>query len=132
MAAPGGMMRILIVDDDADLIDGIKDFLVTQGHDVDCTCDAETGVAMVARTQYDFVLIDYKMPDKNGAWFMQNAKLSNGTKSILITAFVNRSVIDEMFRLGVSGYLIKPFDTDELIRHLAFHSENTQYKSIAM
>ena len=42
-------------------------------------------------------------------------------KALLVTGHVNRAVIKEMFRAGAAGYIIKPFDEDELMRHIAFH-----------
>jgi response regulator of citrate/malate metabolism len=53
---------------------------------------------------------------------MKNAKLQRRTRVVLMTAFVNSEVISEMFKLGAVGYLIKPFDSKELLRHIDFHS----------
>ena len=63
----------------------------------------------------------YKAVD--GLWFMKNVNLRGNTKALVITADLDRKVINKMFALGASGYLIKPFDTQELLRHLAYHSK---------
>lgn len=115
-------MRILIVDDNKALRDAIGGILKSLKFEVDTTDDAKAAVVLVKDGEYDFVLVDYKMPVNDGIWFMKNANLPKRTKALLMTAYVDRSVITEMFELGAVGYLVKPFDSEELLRHLGFHS----------
>lgn len=116
-------MKILILDDDASLAKAVKAMLDQYDHDIDCSEDAQEAVRLVEVGDYDFVLADYKMPGKDGIWFMKNVKLPKKTKVLLSTAYANRQVINEMFALGASGYLIKPFDEEDLLRHLDFHAK---------
>ena len=116
-------MKILILDDNRNLLESLRMVLIEHDHEVDCSDNAGQAVGMVDKEQYDCVLVDYKMPEKDGIWFMKNANLARKTKVLLITAYVNRSVINRMFELGASGYLIKPFNEEELLRHLEFHSK---------
>ena len=115
-------MKILIVDDDPGFLNAVKMMLEQNRHAVDCASSAPAGIEALKAAEYDVVLVDYHMPDQDGIWFMQNAKLPRRTRAILTTSFVNRAVINEMFKLGISGYLIKPFDEKELIRHLDFRA----------
>lgn len=112
-------MRILIVDDDSGMLNALQALLGASGHEVTCADSAEKGIAAVP-SSFDFVLLDYKMPKHDGGWFMQNAEIGRDTRVLLITAYVNKDVIKRMFSLGVSGYLIKPFDADDLLRHIDF------------
>lgn len=114
-------MRVLIVDDDRGLLNALAELLSSCGHEVVCASCADEGIN-AGPESFDFVLLDYKMPNHDGAWFMQNAKVARKTRVLLITAFVNKDVIKRMFDLGVSGYLIKPFEADDLLRHLEFFS----------
>ena len=116
-------MKILILDDDTTLLEAVSSMLALHGHDVDTSDDAEEAVGKVADGAYDFILADYKMPDKDGMWFMQNATIPRETKVLLITAYADRQVINRMFDLGASGYIIKPFDEAELLRNLEFHGK---------
>ena len=113
-------MKILILDDDVHLLDALKRVLEMNDFDVDCASRAPDAVEMVGSGDYDFVLVDYKMPDNDGIWFMEHASIPSTTRVLLITAYVNRDVINRMFALGASGYLIKPFDEEELLRNLNF------------
>ena len=115
-------MKILILDDDKDLLTAVRLMLIQHDHEVDCSDNAEQAVDMVTDGDYDFVLVDYKMPENDGIWFMKNVDRPKKTKALLVTAFVNREVINRMFALGACGYLIKPFNEEEIIRHLDFFS----------
>ncbi len=114
-------MRILVIDDDAGMLGALKELLCSYGHEVVCVNTAKKGIAADPNS-FDFILLDYKMPEHDGGWFLRNAKVERKTRVLLITAYVNKDVIKSMFDLGVSGYLIKPFDADDLIRHLEFFS----------
>ncbi len=115
-------MKILILDDDKELLTALKDMLARRDHVIECSASAAEAAKLVEDGDYDFVLVDYKMPDNDGIWFMKNVKLPRKTKALLMTAYVNREIINKMFSLGASGYIIKPFDENELFRHLEFYS----------
>jgi DNA-binding response OmpR family regulator len=115
-------MKILLLDDEQHILSAIERVLADIGHSVDCTTDAGKAAEMIEIGGYDFALVDFMMPVHDGAWFMRNAHIPKSTKVLLMTAHVDKEVIKEMFKLGVRGYLIKPLDREELIKHLAFHS----------
>ena len=115
-------MKLLMLDDDRDLLRALRDMLVQHEYVVDCCDNAKDALDKVAADEYDFVFVDYKMPEHDGIWFMRNAKLPRKTKALLMTAYVSRDIIDKMFSLGACGYLIKPFDEEELLHHLSYHS----------
>ncbi|MFC1498707.1 response regulator [Verrucomicrobiota bacterium] len=116
-------MKILILDDDKNLLESLKRILDRHNHEVDCSDNAKQAVNMVNTGNYDFVLVDYKMPHNDGIWFMENADMPKQTKTLLITAYADRAMINRMFELGASGYLIKPFDEKEILRHMNFYSK---------
>ena len=92
---------------------------------VDEAASANEAIPLAENGNYDFVLVDFQMPLHDGFWFMKNVRLPSKTKALLVTAYVNRIMIAEMFKVGVRGYIIKPFDEDDLLHHLAFHSGGT-------
>jgi len=71
------------------------------------------------------VLLDYCMPGLSGAQFLRRANVPADTKVLLITAYADRQIINEMLSLGAKGYIVKPFDMWDLERHLAFHAPGT-------
>jgi DNA-binding response OmpR family regulator len=116
-------MRILAIDDDVKLLAEIKRILTLHGHTVDSINNADEAVALVKKNRYDFVLVDYRMPDHDGMWFLKHAALPAHTKALLVTSYVDRYVLRQMFDAGVSGYVMKPFDEEELLMHLKFYSD---------
>jgi len=116
-------MRILVLDDHDAFRDEVVSILSRHGHEAHGVGAAATAIPMVESGAYDFVFVDYDMPEHDGLWFMQNVKLPRGTKALLITAHVNQQIINRMFQSGVSGYIIKPFEEQDLLRNLAFHAE---------
>ena len=112
-----------MLDDDRDLLSAIRDLLSKHSHVVDCCDNAPEAVALAEQGSYDFVFIDYKMPDHDGIWFMNQVKLPRKTKALLMTAYINRDVINRMFAAGACGYIVKPFDEEEILRHLAFFAQ---------
>lgn len=119
-------MKILLVDDEEHILSSLKRALEKLTYTVDCANNAKQGVQMIKQGDYDFALIDYMMPENDGIWFMRNADIPQKTKVLLLTAFVDRKVIDEMFKLGAKGYLIKPVEAEEISLHLDFHSRPRQ------
>ena len=115
-------MKILAIDDDARLLAEIGKILVRHGHDVDAATSATAGIARLKRNMYDFILVDYRMPEHDGMWFMRHAAIPRHTKVLLVSSLIETNLVREMSRAGISGYVMKPFDEEELLRHLALHS----------
>lgn len=120
MVERGCVMKVLVLDDDEDLTDALCQILSARNLDVHCTPSASQAIEMLKENEYDLVLLDYTLPQHDGAWFLSNALLPRRTKVLLITGHIERKMINTMFKLGACGYIIKPFDEEELIRNLDF------------
>ena len=113
-------MKILILDDNESLVLALKGILQSNGHEVDGCVTATDAIARLGEATYNLILLDYKMPANDGIWFMTEANVPRSTKVLLMTAYVQRNVINTMFKLGACGYMMKPFDEEELLRNLDF------------
>ncbi len=113
-------MRILVLDDDADMVAALSLALRDCNLDVDEATSANDAIELMRKNEYDMILLDYVMPQHDGIWFMMNAPLTQSTKVLLITGHLERKMINTMFDLGVCGYLIKPFEAEDLIRNIIF------------
>ncbi len=114
-------MKILVLDDCDDFRTEIVAILSRNGHAADGAASAVEAVALVEGGDYDLVLADYNMPEHDGLWFMKNVNRPKSTKILLVTAHVDREIIDEMFNSGAAGYIIKPFDEADLLHRIRFH-----------
>lgn len=113
-------MRILAIDDDPGILNALVHMLHCR-HEIDVTTDPAMGAEMIKQKQYDFIVLDYQMPGRNGAWFMRNAAVPRSVKVLLLTGSLNKTMLKEMFALGIAGYLVKPVAADEIVEHLEFH-----------
>ena len=117
-------MKVLVLDDHQAFREEVLAMLSRGGHEGVGADSAQAAIPLVRDGTFDFVLVDYSMPEHDGIWFLRQAKLPRHTKALLVTAHVNTPMIAQALNLGAVGYLIKPFDEADLLRHLAFHSSS--------
>lgn len=107
-------MRLLLLEDDVLLGEGLQDFLRADGYQLDwCRC---LGEAVALREEpYDVLLVDWQLPDGSGIdWVRSLRRQGNSTPVIVLTA---RDLLSDRIRgldTGADDYLVKPFDPEEL------------------
>jgi two-component system OmpR family response regulator len=107
-------MRLLLIEDDVILGQGLQDFLQADGHWVDwCQCLAAT--APLRDQPYDALLVDWQLPDGSGLdWVRSMRGRGVSTPVLVLTA---RDLLSDRIRgldTGADDYLVKPFDPEEL------------------
>lgn len=109
-------LRILFVDDDADLRRIVKDQLVPQGYVMDEAEDGAKAIAMLEKGKYNLMLLDINMPVKSGIDVLKFIKEKGlACKVIMLTGRVGFSVATETLKLGADDYITKPFNIDYLL-----------------
>ena len=109
-------LRILFVDDDADLRRIVKDQLVPQGFVVDEAEDGAKAIGMLEKGNYNLMLLDINMPVKSGIDVLKFIKEKGlSCKVIMLTGRVGFSVATETLKLGADEYVTKPFNIDYLL-----------------
>ncbi|MEG1209602.1 MAG: quorum sensing response regulator transcription factor QseB [Leclercia sp.] len=112
-------MRILLVEDDKLIGDGIKAGLTKMGFSVDWFTDGETGKAALFSAPYDAVVLDLTLPGKDGLAILREWRESRRSEPVLI--LTARDALDqrvEGLRLGADDYLCKPFALIEVAARL--------------
>ncbi|MFT4115942.1 response regulator [Bradyrhizobium sp.] len=112
-------MRILVVEDDPILSDGLRAGLSLSGATVDAVSTCGDADAALAASRYSAVVLDIMLPDGSGLDVLRKLRCRNdGTPVLLLTA--RDSVGDKVSGLdsGADDYLAKPFDLDELAARL--------------
>ena len=119
----GGKKRILVVDDDDQIVELFVDVLTRDGRFEVKT--ASTGYDAGVLTQSfrpDLMILDYMLPDINGnvvcRTVRQNPDLQS-TKIIIVSGVVNQEEIDALTRSGSDGFVKKPFNIEKLIARIA-------------
>ncbi len=109
--------RILVVDDDPDICDNLRDILSDLGYQVDTAHDGPSALALLGRRPYDIALLDLKMPGMDGlALYREIKKRRAGTVSLLVTAFAGAATAEEAISAGAWKVLPKPVDFPKLLK----------------
>lgn len=108
--------KILIVDDDKDIVKIVTTMLEGRGWDVNAAYNGHEALDVVNQSRPDIILLDIMMPEMNGIEVLKRIKkIDAGTRIVMITAFGDvESYLDSM-ELGAYEYINKPFETDELL-----------------
>jgi two-component system response regulator QseB len=132
-------VRILLVEDDTLLGDGVCAGLRRDGNSVDWVKNGETALSAVAETQYDSIILDIGLPKMNGLEVLRRMRESNNDTPVLILT-AQDDIADRVNGLdaGADDYLVKPFEFAELCarlraltrRNRGMSSETVQYKDI--
>ncbi len=111
------MAKILVIEDEADIRNTIKQILEFEGHDVLSASDGVEGVNSAKENIPDLIISDVNMPELDGFGViteLRNNKSTSTIPIILLTARSEKEDIREGMNLGADDYLNKPFTIDEL------------------
>ena len=109
------MKPILIVEDEAILRESLRDWLTDAGYQVETAADGEEGLKMIGEQDFDLVLLDMRLPGKNGLQVLREAKTKKPQlKGVIITAYPSVETAVEAMKIGATEYLPKPLDLDDL------------------
>jgi len=113
------MTKILIVEDEINMLRGLKDNLEFEGYEVDTASEGRSGMDKIFNNKYDLVLLDVMLPHISGFDICKKARSSNiKTPIILLTA--RGEEIDKVLglELGADDYITKPFSIRELLARI--------------
>ena len=109
------MATLLIVDDEPGIVEEVKAFFEEEGYKVYTADSGEAGIQLIKELKPDLLLIDMKLPDISGLRVLTSAKqISPKSKTIVITGYVDQSLIDEAEKVGRDAFLQKPFNLETL------------------
>lgn len=114
-----GPVRILLVGNDGDAREGLCRLLRHKGYTVNEAADGMEAIECFQRQSYDLVVSDIRMPRVGGLVLLQRLKEAHPDLPVLlITAFGDWRSYGRAIDLGASGYLTKPFRSEELLREV--------------
>lgn len=129
-------MKILVIEDDADIASNIGQYFEAKGHELDFAYSGGHGLKLATDQRFDLIILDLMLPGKDGITvcreFREQAK--HDTPILMLTA---RDTIDDKisgFEAGTDDYLVKPFSLRELevrVQALSRRGQN-QLKSSVM
>ena len=113
--------RVLIVDDDGEIVESVRYALDTKGYEVLVARDGNQGLAMAEREDPDLVILDMMMPKRSGFLVLEKLRRTRPVpmKVIMITANEGSRHKAYAEMLGVDDYIRKPFAMDRLMESVS-------------
>ena len=119
-------MRILVVDDDPEILSFIRRGLAYEGYDVDTAADGIEALEKARAASPDLIILDVMMPGMDGLEVSRRLRQGNDVPVLMLTA--KAGVADRVAGLdsGADDYLVKPFAFDELLARIRALSRRMQ------
>jgi DNA-binding response OmpR family regulator len=105
--------RVLVVDDDPDILDALSEILEVEGYDVQRARNGREALQRLEQGLPDLVLLDLMMPVMDGWEFARS--LAPGARPPIIVLSADRNVSAKAKEIGALGWLAKPFELSELL-----------------
>src|SRR5499426_714780 len=111
--------RILLIEDENSLLVSLTDLLTDEGYQMETAQDGETGYQRAVNEPFDLIILDIKLPRKNGFDVCRDLR-KNGIDAPIIMLTARGQVVDRVLglKLGADDYLVKPFEQIELIARM--------------
>jgi DNA-binding response OmpR family regulator len=126
-ALESGKRKILVVDDDPDLVDMISRVLEKDGRfEVKVARNGFDAGMLVKEYQPDLIVLDVMLPDINGREVCQRIRSDSNladVKIICISGMVEQDKVQELKKAGANDFLQKPFEMEQLIERICKHLE---------
>ncbi len=117
-----GRKKILIVDDDAEIVDLISEIFSRDGRfEVETASSGYDAGILTQRFSPDIILLDYMLPDVNGNIVCQTIKQNpdyQDIKIIIVSGVVKQDEIDHLLKCGAEDFIRKPFNIDQLVQRV--------------
>src|SRR5438105_5793475 len=113
------MSRILVIDDDRELAELLREYLVPEGFAIDTAYDHASGLAKASKAEDDLVVLDVMLPGGSGLDLLKKLRAS-GTKVPVLLLTARGEAVDRIvgLEIGADDYLPKPFDPRELLARI--------------
>ena len=109
------MRKILVVDDEHDICDFVRNFFEERGYHVLTALNGDEAIAITKKEKPELVLLDIKMKGMDGIATLKHLKeIDKNQKVIMVTALEDQDKMDEACRLGACDYITKPLVLDYL------------------
>jgi len=113
-----GKSRILVVDDEPDVLEVVRALLTEAGYEVSAHTSATEGLKRARLKQFDALVLDLYMPEMSGLLFHAKLKLVNpalASRTLFISGYVSKDEVRQYLTTN-ARFLQKPFDSSELLQ----------------
>lgn len=111
--------RILLVDDEPDIIQLLSQILSSEGYDILTAPDGDRAVEILDRERVDATLLDILMPNRNGMSVLRHIRDHHPTiKTIMLTGYIDLQYAMEAKKMGAVDYISKPYKLETILSTL--------------
>jgi two-component system response regulator VicR len=110
-------MKILICEDNPMAMKTLSVVLEREGFEADVADDGNVGIEMLQKNDYDLLVVDIHLPYRSGLELVKFVRSDQGkdTPVIILTAFSDSQMQHQAGELGISDYIVKPFNPVDLV-----------------
>jgi DNA-binding response OmpR family regulator len=110
-------MKILICEDNPMAMKTLSVVLEREGYDANVADDGNVGIEMLQKNDYDLLVVDIHLPYRSGLELIKFVRSDQGkdTPVIILTAFSDNQMQRQAGELGISDYIVKPFNPVDLV-----------------
>jgi DNA-binding response OmpR family regulator len=113
--------RILVVDDEAEIVELLREVLAAEGYVVDAAPDANASLRLIRENIYDLALLDFNLPDMNGVMLHHQIRQMDAelaARTIFMSGLLQSDGNLGYYLSQSGGFIAKPFDIREVIRQV--------------
>ena len=113
--------RILVVDDEADIVELLRDILTAEGYVVDAAPTAEGALQLIRENIYDAALLDFNLPDLDGVMLHRQIRQMDAelaARAIFMSGLLQSDANLGYYMSQSGGFLAKPFDIREVLSQI--------------
>jgi DNA-binding response OmpR family regulator len=113
--------RILVVDDESDIVELLKDVLSAEGYLVDAAPQAAAALQLIRENIYDVALLDFNLPDMDGVMLHHQIRQMDAelaSRSIFMSGLLQSDGNLGYYMSQSGGFLAKPFDIRDVLRQV--------------
>lgn len=110
--------RLLIVDDEEDIVDLLRDVLTGAGYRVDAAPTAEEALRLIHENIYDAAILDFNLPDMDGVMLHRQIRQKDpdlACRSVFMSGLVQSDTNLGYYAAQGAGFLSKPFDIEDVL-----------------
>lgn len=114
-----GPKKILVVDDEANIVDLLKVILRSVGFEVESASNGVEALEKIRRARPDLIILDVNMPQLDGWSVLAAVRSAEATRGLPVLMCTNKDLVSDVERaeiLGATGYVTKPFEIDRMLQ----------------
>jgi DNA-binding response OmpR family regulator len=124
-------MRLLLVEDEAGIVQFLQQGLEEEGYSITTASDGELGLQLLLNESFDLILLDWMLPKKTGLEICKIFREKDKTTPVIfLTAKDTVQETIEGLQAGANDYIKKPFSFDELVERIKIHFRNSEENQV--